>query len=151
MTSDALERNRGRVLALVVLDALTYAAVVALVATVVSLVLGVATGGGVVRGKRVLFVLGFGLMTYATVRLWPTSVEDVTDGPGDDAAAVASTVPRGTDEGTRFQRLVAALPPVRWVSLPSPDDRLSPAGKLFLGSVLALLVSFAMEVGFGVM
>lgn len=54
-------------------DALTYAVALTAVSAVVALTLGVATGGEFVRGKRILFVLGWVMMAYATAKLWVKS------------------------------------------------------------------------------
>lgn len=141
--------DRVRMATLVCLDALTYALAVTAVVTVASVVLGVATGGGLVRAKVLLFLIGFGLMGYATFRLWPSSPADVEDrGGGRGGLAGISTVE--TPDETRFQRFVRALPPLRWVPVPSPDARLAPATKLFLGSLFVLATSYLMETVFGV-
>lgn len=124
---------------LVWLDAVGYAVVVATVSVVAALAAAVVSGGGVVRGKALLFVVGFALMGYATIRLWPTSPEEASE---------RSIPPPG--ERTRFQSLVRALPPFRWLPSPPPASRISPAGKLFLGSLLVLLASYLMEAVFGV-
>ena len=138
--------GRVRVRVRVWVDALTYAAVVAALATLGSLSIGIATGGGLVRGKIVLFVVGWGLMAYATVQLWPSSPEDVNGSPeartGESLAEV--------QEDTRLQSFVRMIPPNRWLRSPRPDRRLSIDGKLFLASLLVLAVSFVMEVVFGI-
>lgn len=131
-----------RTAALVGIDVVGYAVVVAATAVVAALVAAVVSGGGFVRTKALLFVAGFSLMAYATIRLWPTSPEDV-DGGG------AGSIPSST-ERTRFQSLVWALPPLRWLPAPPPARQVSPAGKLFVGSLLVLLASYLMEVAFGV-
>lgn len=140
MGSDAATRLRTA--ALVWIDAVGYGLAVAAVAVVAALAAAVASGGGFVRGKAVLFLVGFALMGYATIRLWPTSPEDVDTG-------VAGSIP-STPERTRFQSLVRALPPLRWLPPPPPANQVSPAGKLFLGSLLVLLASYLMETVFGV-
>lgn len=121
-------------------DALAYAAVVTVVTVILALVGGVATGGGVVRAKLLLFLGGWLLLTVATVRLWPQS-------PADDGSA--SGPPRaGTIETTRIEEVAAALPPLRWVGPPS--RRLSPPLKLFVASLFVLLTSLLLEVVFAV-
>jgi hypothetical protein len=99
--------------------------------------LGIATGGGFVRGKVFTFLAGLALVGYATVRLWPTSIEDL-GGPTISA------------RGTRFEGIVRSLPPLRWIRLPRPPDRVRVATKLFLAGVGALAASLVMEVGLGV-
>ncbi|WP_114576853.1 hypothetical protein [Saliphagus sp. LR7] len=134
--------RRLRAAVVVWVDAVGYAVVVAVVSVAAALAAAVVSGGGLVRGKALLFVVGFVLMGYATIRLWPTSPEDVERG-------VADSLP-SPGERTRFQSLVRALPPLRWLPSPPPGSQLSPAGKLFLGSLLVLLASYLMETVFGV-
>lgn len=147
MVRERSPASRVRAAALVWADAVAYALVVAGVATLAALVVGVATGGGLVRAKTLLFLLGLALMAYATVRLWPSSPEDVRDRAGRERRG-ASLPP--TPAETRFQAVVRTLPPVRWLRPPAPERRLSPAVKLFLGSVAVLLTSFLLEAVFGV-
>ncbi len=111
-------RRRVRIWA----DALTYACTLTILAGVASGVLAIATGGGSVRAKELLFVTGWILLAYATIKLWPTSPEDLEeDRTGDSLADSQPT--------TRFQRLVRALPPNRWVRLPRPERRMTTAGR----------------------
>lgn len=132
----------------VVVDAATYVVAVAAVATALALVVALVTGGGFVRAKALLFLGGFVLMAYATVQLWPSSPADLETESG-LVAETGRSIP-GPSEATRFQAAVRRLPPLRWIRLPSPEQRLAPAAKLFWSSVAVLLVSFAMEVVFGV-
>lgn len=118
-------------------DAITYAFAVAAAVTLGAVALGLATGGGFVRGKTLAFVAGWLLIGYATVRLWPTSVDDL-DGPSMSA------------RGTRLEGLVRAVPPLRWIRLPAPPERVRVAGKVFLAGVVTLAGSLLMETAFGV-
>ncbi|WP_247003964.1 DUF7555 family protein [Halosolutus gelatinilyticus] len=127
-------------------DALAYALVVAALTIVGALALGIATGGGVVRAKLLLFIGGWALLSYATVRLWPTSIDDASPASTD---RTGESLP-GTGETTRFQTLVSVLPPGRWIQPPPPEDRMTTPGKLLVGSLLVLLVSFLMETALGV-
>lgn len=138
--------GRVRATAIAWAHALTYAAAVTLVSVLGALVVGIATGGGFVRAKTLLFLLGLALMTYATARLWPSAPGDEED---DAVTSIDGAVPEAHDR-TRFQRAVLALPPARWLPTPPPNRRFSPPGKLFLGSVLVLLTSYLMEARFGV-
>lgn len=136
--------------ALVLIGAITYALVVAAITTGVAVVVGTATGGGLVRAKFVLFLAGFLLLAYATVRLWPTSPSDLESGTtGVAGDPTGRSVPAVPDE-TRFQTFVQAVPPLRWLPSPPPERRVTPAGKLFLGSVFVLLVSYLLETAFGI-
>ncbi|MGQ3328697.1 MULTISPECIES: DUF7555 family protein [Halorubrum] len=126
-------RTRARALA----DAFAYALVVAVVVLLGSVALGLATGGGFVRGKLLAFVAGWLLVGYATVRLWPSSVDDL-DRPSMSA------------RGTRLEGLVRALPPIRWIRLPAPPERVRVAGKVLLAGVATLGGSLLMETALGV-
>lgn len=138
--------DRLRVLVRVWTDALMYALTVAGLTGVGALILGIATGGGLVRAKLLLFVIGWVLLVYAVVRLWPTSPDDVRtslDG------RYGESLPESHDT-TRFQAFVRALPPVRWIRSPPPEKRMTVPGKLLFGGLLILLLSFLMEAVFGV-
>ncbi|OLZ41671.1 hypothetical protein A6E15_12050 [Natrinema saccharevitans] len=139
-------RDRLRMFGRVGLDAITYAITVAALTGIGALIIGIATGGGIVRAKSLLFVAGWLLLAYATVRLWPTSPDDV--GPPSNRG-VTGSIPAAHDS-TRFQSFVRTLPPLRWIQLPPSEKRLTPPGKLLLGSLLVLLLSFLMETAFGV-
>lgn len=118
-------------------DAVGYALVLAAVVTMVAIALGLATGGGFVRGKFLTFLGGWILVGYATVRLWPSRGEE----PGESLSGTRRT---------RFQRIVRTIPPIRWVRAPPPTERLRVAAKVFIAGVMALLVSVVMEVRFGI-
>lgn len=140
-SSDSIRRRAlrtGRVWA----DALAYAGVVTALVAVAAMAIGVATGGGFVRGNVVLFVAGWALLAYATVRLWPTSPDDLEE----SAAPVAG--PSGSP--SRIQRIAREVPPARWTRPPAREDRIGSAGKLFVSSLLVLCLSFVLETVFGV-
>lgn len=149
MSRDESLAVRLRIAALVFVDTAVYAAVVVVVTAAVAFVLGVATGGGFVRMKALLFLAGFGLMAYSTVRLWPGSPEDLERNTMSGVSPPGGSIPAAPNQ-TRFQAFVNRLPPLRWLRPPPPDWRLTPAGKLFWGSVGVLLLSYLMETVFGV-
>ena len=131
--------DRLKLVTLVSVDALTYALAVVATSTVLAVVLTVLTGGDLVRVKLVLFLIGWALVSYATFRLWPRSAADL------DAKSRRSVQPG------RFQRIVNALPPLRWLDSPLlRKQRLSQPGKLFLAGSLVLLASFLLETVGGV-
>lgn len=72
MVSDRPFRERLAPLLRAWVDGLVYAVVVTVLVTLFALVVGIATGGGFVRGKITLFVVGWLLMTYSTVKMWPS-------------------------------------------------------------------------------
>lgn len=149
MHADRPLSDRLRVATLVCLDAVGYALAVAFVAIVVALAASVATGGWLVRTKTLLFLGGFLLMGYATIRLWPSSPDDQRGGTTDERGSNTSTTGPASEE-TRFQSFVRALPPLRWLPSPSRSRRISPDGKLFLGSLFVLLASYLMEAVLGI-
>lgn len=127
--------------------ALTYAIVVAIFGTIVAFVLGIVTGGGAVRAKQLLFVFGWIVMAYATVRLWPSSPEDLED-PAETTQS-GNSLPEEHDT-SRFQTIVQSIPPSIWVRSPKPHQRMTIPGKLFLASLLMLLISLLLEVTVGI-
>lgn len=146
MTNSGASSISGRWL--VFADALTYAVVATTITAAVTFFLGVASGGGLVRGNIFLFVAGFLLMGLATFLLWPRTPEELEpDTP--DLAVEGDSVPRVPDE-TPFQQLVVACPPLRWLPPPPPDRRLTTGGKLMLTSILVLALSYSLETVFGV-
>lgn len=140
--------ERLRLNALVLTYAVVYALAVTLLATVATIVLGVATGGGLVRAKILLFVVGWVLMAYAVVRLWPRRPSDVGRGSPSPSDPTSGAIP-ADGVRTRFQAAVRRLP-ARWLPVPPPERRVTDEGQLFIASLLVLLTSFLMEVVFGI-
>lgn len=139
-----MRRLSSTVLAL--LYAFVYATVVTLLVTVAALVLTAASGGGLVRTKVLLFGAGWILMAYAVIRMWPTSPEDLKTHANE-------TLESGVDPGgrklSRLERTIANYPPTSWLPAVAPDTQLDERTKLFLASVLVLLVSYLLEAVFG--
>lgn len=100
-------------------------------------VLGFPFGWGLVGVKFGLFLIGWLVFGFGTLQLRPRAAWK------DDEETV--TAP----SETRFQALVQSIPPARLLPL-EPGERLSTALRIFLGGVLMLATSFAMEVAFGV-
>lgn len=156
---DYTPRERLRLNAIALTHALTYAISLTVAAILVSFVLGIASGGGIVASKIALFLIGWLLMAYALFRLWPSDASEYrTQDPSEIRQEKANagsddvtpdSIPADSTE-SRFQQTVYSLPPVRWLPQPSPSHRLGDEVKLFLGSVFVLLSSFLMEVVFGV-
>ena len=123
-----------------VLDALVYAVgvAVAVVLSVVATLASFAVGGGWSGVKYLLFLVGFFVFGVTAFSLRPAGAW--TD--RDEGSA-------GTCGETRFQAAVQATPPLRRYDL-APNERLRPAAKLFVASLLVLGVSFAMEAVLGV-
>ncbi|GAB6879889.1 hypothetical protein JCM17823_21630 [Halorubrum gandharaense] len=134
--------DRIRVAALVCADAASYVLVVTTGVTLLAVSLSLAAGYGMVGAKTLLFLIGFVLLGYATLKLWPSSIDDVRDErSGRSLPAV---------ERSRMSRIAARVPPARWLPAPDPTRRLSPSGKLFWTAVAVLAVSLYMEVGLGI-
>lgn len=155
-------------------DALTYAVVVAVLVGVVGIVLGITTGGGLVRGKQLLFVAGWLMMGYATAKLWVStgkqlrtsryqSPSELSDAETADSSSFrnglassesrhrgSGTSLRHRQDATQFQAFVQTVPPNRWVRPPRPEKRMTVQGKILLSSIFVLLASFLMETVFGV-
>ncbi|RKD95373.1 DUF7555 family protein [Halopiger aswanensis] len=159
----SLERVQFRRRLRVWADALTYAFALTAIVGAGCFALGFATGGGAVRAKELLFVVGWLLLAYATVRLWPSSPAEVDSGSssrfgpgsGPDTRSATASRSHGGAVGdrlpsTRFQTFVQSLPPVRWIQPPAPEHRLTPPGKVLVGSLLILLLSFLLETVFGI-
>lgn len=124
--------------------ACTYALVVGILLACGALLITLVTGGDLVRAKILLFLGGWVLLAIATARLWPRrGSEDASTGSYDEA------VERVEPDG-RIQRITNAVPPARWVRRPPPPERISTAGKQFLGGVVTLAFSLLLETAFGV-
>ncbi|MEF8937318.1 DUF7555 family protein [Halobacteriaceae archaeon SHR40] len=121
-----------------------YALAVALLAIVGAGIAAAATGGGLVRMKVILFVIGWLLMAYATVRLWPSSPDALES----DSTPTTETIPEFGSR-SRFEAVVYELPPAKWLPVPEPELRTGSETKLFLGSLLVFLSSFLLETIFG--
>lgn len=137
-------RSRLRPVAVAAAYAFVSALAVAVLAIVGAGILAAATGGGLVRMKVVLFVIGWLLMAYATVRLWPSSPDALES----DSTPTTETIPE-VGSRSRFEAALYELPPVRWLPPPQPRFRTSDEAKLFLGSLLVFLSSFLLETVFG--
>jgi len=135
-----------------VVDALVYANAVAAAVFAVGLAIGLLAGGGLVTAKYVMFFVGLLTFGFATFKLRPDPPWD-TERTEDGEIKVTRNEPDGRVVGgreeSRFQSAVQRIPPLPWYSLP-PDDRLSVAVKLFVGSLATLAWSFVMETVFGV-
>lgn len=124
---------------LIAVDALTYAFAVVLTGAVLTFLIAIGAGGDLVLVKRLLFVCGWLLVTVATIQMWPRSPDELGSG---------QSIPADPDAQSRFQRFVAALPPLRWVELRlRPTERLSIPMKRFLGGVGLLVASLVLELG----
>ena len=133
-----------RTYTLAVLDAVTFSLAVTGVTLVAAVFLSIGSGGGAVGAKVFMFVIGWLMMAYAVVRLWPSSPDSDPEQSGPSGPPIPET------HEIRFQRVTRALPPVRWVTLPPPEHRLRVPAQLFLSSVFVLGASFLLEVGLGV-
>lgn len=134
------------------LDAIIYAVAVTAIVVVVSIAISFALSGGWTGVKLILFIVGFGLFGIATFKLYPTAAwrESDRNGSGSESGNKNSElVQTDRDNESRLQQAIHRVPPLDQYRL-HPDERLSIGVKLFLASVLILLVSFLMESVFGV-
>lgn len=131
---------------LVLTHAFVYAVVVSILVTVVALVISVASGGGLVRTKVLLFGAGWALMAYAVIRLWPSSPDDLKTHGNETLESGAGI---DGERHSRVEWLIEEHPPASWLPTPPPGMRLDERTKLFLASVLVLLVSYLLETVFG--
>lgn len=138
-------RATFELLALQLVDALTYAVAFVAVVFVPVGAFELVTIGGLVGTKWVLFVLGMAYLMYAGLQLRPASPQK--------RAAAADAGPSGDSIGgeelTWLQRGAAALPPARWLDL-HPSERWSPHTKLLVGALAMLAMSWALEFVFDV-
>lgn len=134
---------RPRTYVVAVLDAVTFSLGVTGVTLVAAVLLSVGSGTGGAGIKAFMFAIGWLMMAYAVVRLWPSGPStDPESDPG------GSSIPKTRQ--VRFQRVTRMLPPIRWITLPPPEHRLRIPAQLFLSSVFVLATSFLLEVGLGV-
>lgn len=132
-----LDRLDWRVRVRQAVDALAYAAVLTGAVAAVGAAVGLAFRGNLVAAKRLLFLVGFGLIGYAAFRLRSRS-----RWRRDSTRKNGGRPPRG------LQAVVARTLPsaVR----PPPDRRLSASTKLFVAGAAMLLVSMLAEVVIGI-
>lgn len=121
------------------LDALVYAVAVTVAATLACSVVVLATDSGLVGLKVALFLVGFLLFAYGTIRLW------LALSPA-DADDTMRPIPR---DRTPFESGLARVAPPLDDLVPM-EHRFSPHLKLFIASLLVLGLSLALEVVFGV-
>lgn len=158
MDPDRSIAERLELNAIALAHGLVYALTLTAVVTLAMVILGIAGGGGFVLGKRLLFVAGWALMGYATIRLWPSKPDDVKVTEAGDPTrtkSAGSIDPTGEtiaaiQARSRFQRLVHRLPPIRWLPPPPYERRLTDEAKVFFASLLVLATSYVMETVFGV-
>lgn len=123
-----------------VLDALVYAVALTAVVLIVSAVISFVVGSAWVGVKYLMFLVGIGMFGVATFKLRPTS-------PLKDTEQLSANQ-RGTSP---FQTVMANHAPIDLNRFaPKENHRLSDGVKLFLASVLILVVSFVMETIFGI-
>ncbi|NHN41718.1 hypothetical protein G9C85_08745 [Halorubellus sp. JP-L1] len=144
-STDSTPREAVEVVALKVVDLLTYVVVLVAVVFVPVAAFELSTFGGLVFTKWVLFVVGGVLGVYSSFQLRPA-------GPERRAAAVdagPSSATVGGREVSRLQRVAAAMPPARWTGL-TPTERFSPYTKQFAAAVAFVVTAWLLEVVFDV-
>lgn len=117
---------------LFLLDILGYLLVVDFLVFGVAVVVSIVVGGQWAAVEAIMFVIGVLLFGYATMLLWPTSIEDEEDARMDDYTATG-----------QIQAIVNNIP-----ILSAYDDsakRLPVGLKLFLASILVVFTAFLIE------
>jgi hypothetical protein len=116
-------------------DALAYALVMTTlvfgIGASVALLVGI---GPLVGAKWFMFVVGFAMLAYSSLKLRPTALWKDDTPPKREPVGVQAAVPRVLPANYRL--------PV--------DERISVGAKLMLSSISILVASFVMEVVFGV-
>ena len=115
---------------LFVLDVVGYIFLVDLIVFCIAIVGEIIVGGQWEVVEEIMFVAGVLLFGYATLSLWPTSIEDEPNTRLDDYTAVG-----------RVQRTVDALPMLTSGS----SMRLPENVKLFLASIVVVITAFLIE------
>jgi hypothetical protein len=138
------ELSWAEVIARRVLDATVYALVVTAIALVVGGVIQTITGtvADVVLFTFILGIVVLGYATYCLLPGRPWHVEHTESGMELTRHDRTQTI--GSREVTRFQAVVQSVPPLRWYMLP-PEERYSPALKLFAAGICILLTSIGIE------
>jgi hypothetical protein len=127
------------------LDALVYGVVFALSTRLVGVVISFPLRVGWLGVELFLFAVGVALLGYASFQLRPAKRWDVEF--ADDGFEIVRPERGGVvgnREESRFQRTVQRVPPLPTVGL-EPEQRLSPATKLLVASLLVLLSSMLLE------
>lgn len=126
-------------LILAALDLLLSAVFVAGIVIGVVLAGTVAVGGDFVTVKQLLFVIGLFVVGVSVVQLRSSiTIDDETQG----------RERRTTHRTSRLRSVFEKLLPEPWIV--SQSDRFSPSAKRVVAGLWILLVSFVMEVGFGI-
>lgn len=128
-----------------VVDGVTYAVAVTAGVALATLAIAYPLGGGANAVKHLLFFFGWAAFAYGIVKLWPR-MSELERGEGGDPRSNAVATP--ADE-TYFQRRLRTLPVFDHLMLPS-RERWSNEKRVFVLGVVALVVSFTLEVVLGV-
>jgi len=127
-------------------DLVSYVVVLVAAFAAVSALAAAAVGSPVAPGVKFgLFAFGWLAVFAGTMMLRPSAAWK----DDDDDGLLAFGETAADDPETKFQRLVQRVPPARFRPLP-PSARLPTGARVFLGAVVTLLVSLAMEQLFGV-
>lgn len=130
------------------LDAIVYVVAVTVIVVVASIAISFALGGDWLGVKYILFIVGFVLFGIGTLKLRPTAAWRKGDGNREKALLQTG---RDSDHESEswLQARIQRVPPLDRYGL-RPNERLSDGAKLFLASVLILLLSFVLESVFGI-
>lgn len=118
-------------------DLLVYVVGVLSVVFGVSALVAVLLGGSLPLVKFLLFLIGFVMVGYGTILLWPAR-------PDDDSPAARQSEIAGSRESSPFESALGRLLSALDDRYP-PSDRFSPGIKVFAAGCSVLLVSYLME------
>lgn len=138
-----MKRTTAATIGLIAVDAVAYAIVFAVIVVALVTPIGFVYSGwtGV---KIALFLIGMAFFGYGSLRLWLGASQGHSGG---QSSPDAPTVSPG--QNSRLQAVLDGLPGYPAAEMPDAA-RLSPATKLFVGSLLVLGVSYVMEAAFGI-
>lgn len=132
-----------------VFDAVAYAVATAVLAFLSGVLVSLPFGGSWYVVEAVMFVEGWFLFGYGTLKLRPTPPWKQNRGGVRGTVRKTLALGDGDDDtagraDSRVEDLVGRVPGVR-ERIPHPDDRLPMGAKLFLASLAVLVSSFLLE------
>lgn len=128
-----------------VIDALVYGVVITLITFLAGILVAFPLGYDWFGVELFLFLVGVALLGYASFQLRPSKRWDVEfEDDGFQLTRPNESRVVGSRDVSRLQRAIQRIPPLPSVGL-APEQRLSPAAKLLVASVLILLSSILLE------
>lgn len=91
------------------IDALTYALAFTAVLVALTVVLGIATGGGLLRAKHLLFVFGWMILAYATAKMWLKSGKQLKNQSGLTTRTTSNNLSDDSDSSSDSKTTASSL------------------------------------------